>query len=318
MKNSLLAFAASSAEELENKITTSLKENPSKSRLTTLAIGGPQVLICPFNLEKMSSKELLAHLRSEAVGMLSLPLDQIVMDYQILSGEDETVAGIYTCLPKSSLDGYLAVLNNAKLIPVKITTYFLATIDSFFRQHETKNERFCLIDFSKETNINLAIFMDHQCELIRQIPYDDDNEAKNEVIQSLRSACSKSRNKQFDNIYFYGHLTNKENLILEIEKVFNTKTTRYHSMDVSSLTTQDNFFTINLLKEHAFSLQERRLIFLAVHAVLLIVLLVNIGLGIKLFEINKNITDIKSSYNDSEYSYALSLQEQVNAQHGKK
>ena len=312
MKKTLLALQASSPEELNACLPNILKNNKSRLRYITLSITGPRVLVRSFDFENLAIKEIKNRLKFEAVELLSLPVEEIEFDFQILNSTREKTSGVFICLPKNLLKSYIHVLDKANLIPIKITAHILAMMDAFFQKHKTNNGRFCLLDFSESNKIKLAVFNNRQYELLREISYENLDEAKVEVMQSLRSACAKSHVKQLDYVYFSGDLTGKEELMTQVEGDFNTKIEREPSLDIgTALCCRNNFFSLNLIRNYFFSLPERKQILAVMDLILFLCLLGCIDLTYKVKQTEILISDLSSSYTPVDLEYAKQLKKQL-------
>ncbi len=311
METSFIALEASSPEELSAKLAEIPKAEDPTNRFAILAISGPQVLVRPFEFTGVSIKELKNRLQYEAVELLSLPVEEIEFDFQIFISTPEKISGVFVCVPKKLLRDYLGVLDKVKLIPVKVTATILAVIDSFFQQHKIKEERCCLVDFSSQRIINLAVFNSRQCELLREITYENIDEASLEVVRSLRSSCAKSTAKQFERIYFLGDPTNVGKLISEVEG-FTTEVLLDNSEGIPrNFNTENNYFNLNLIRNYTVSSGERRRIMAAVHYVMMISLALSLLLAV-IIKINSIlINNIRASYTVNEYERAKNLEKQL-------
>ena len=123
---------------------------------------------------------------------------------------------------------------------------------------------------------------------------------------------------EFNNIYFYGEPQNQETLVADIKRAFSAKITHYHAMDTSSLGALDNFFSINLLRNHAFSLKQRERIFQFIHLILFLLIGISLFLQVRIFVLIHKITTVKSSYTSSEYSYAQELKTKLDSKQNAK
>jgi len=302
----ILAVDASSPEELTKKLSQ-LKVD-GKPGFISFAICGPRVLIRPFHFDNVPLKEVKNRLKMEAVELLSLGSDEIVFDYQILKSTIATVEGVFVCAPDKLMDEYCAVLKNAKLTPLKVTAYPFARMNAFFHKHKNIAGRFCLLDFTKDGKINLAVFTKYQYELLREIPYADSQEAITEVIQSLRSANAKSPDKGFKNIYWSGDFDQKKELIKELEGFYKIKVTPDDEDDVcEALRLEENYFHLNLAGECFCSSRQRKMVLTVSHVLIGLFLLNAVILGVKMVKNNMAIKNVKGSFTAKEYQYAQRL-----------
>lgn len=307
-EHNVLVIEASSPEDLKINLESIFKITRLESRFVSLAISGPQVLVCPFHYKDVRVKDLKNLLRLEAVELLSLPANEIEVDFQIFRSTEDLICGVFLCLPKGLLKKYVDVLDKAKLIPIKVTAHIFASIETFLRQQAVMDQKLCFLDFSKENLIHLAVFNNEQCELIREIPYEHIDEARQEVIQSLRSVCAQSSLKNFDTIYCIGELAGLDDLRQEIEKRFSTHTESHPALDISTaLGVEDNFFSLNLMRNFTFSLKERKQIFMGTHLVLALFLAVCVLMASKTIMNSRKIQKLESMYSSKDVNYAVNL-----------
>ena len=319
VEENILSLEASTPEELKDIITELSKTEKLKSRFVSLAIRGVEVLVNPFNMANTSVKELKNNLMFEAVEFLSLPVDEIEFDFQILHSDKEKISGFYSCMPKKLLQSYLSILYQAKLIPIKITAHILAGVDSFLQKHDDNGKSFCIFDFYRNSTVYLAVFHNKQCHLLREFTYGSLDEAKKEIIQSLRFASSKSSFKKFDCFYFSGDLNRKDGLITQLGKEFNTTIERGDFTDVKdALGSERNFFSLNLVRDYAFSLSQRKQIFIGANLVLFCCLAALLLLSVRMVKANILTNSLKASYESTDYDYAKNLKNQLEFNERKK
>ena len=309
MKENILIFDSASPEELTAKLA---EAKPPAGQFAALAISGPQVLVRPFELTNVALKDVPNRLRFEAVELLSVSAEKIALDFQVFSSSAGKISGIFLCAPQSLIQDYLKALDSAKLIALKITSRILAGIDTFLKVHQVPDGRFCLLDLSRPRVIGLAIFLDKHCELIREISYEKPDEAIHEVVQSIRSVCAKSQNKVCGQIFYSG--TPVAGLNEELERSFEAKV---EGKDFSGakvgLDEANNFFSLNVAREHSFSIEERQQFLTVAHAVLGLVVLCVAMLGGKSVTNDTKLKELKASYKPTEYKYARDLEKQMKA-----
>ena len=172
MADTILTLEASSPKELQNILAAKFSATKPASRSINLIINGPQVLTRLFQFEPVSDKELKRRLLHEAVELLSLPVSEIDLNFQILNFSPTKISGIYVCIPKKIIKNYLWVLFQAKLYPVQIIPYAAACLNSFLKESQSGQEKKCFLNFMKEKIIYLVILSRKDCEWIREIPYE--------------------------------------------------------------------------------------------------------------------------------------------------
>ena len=348
MEQSILNITAVSPEDLE-KILREMKQTDGKAcRFVSLALHDPGILVSPFSFDAVSiidllstkknvkspasvgnegcppageagrfnikkekvNKELKTKLMFEAVGLLSLPVEDIELDYQILTSENQKLSGILICMPKILFNEYLQVTEKLNFVPVKMTSGILLDMDFILDQLQGKTGRFCVISFYKDTVIHLAVFHDGRCELVREIPYEDHNEAYTEVLQSLRSVYAKSSEKKCGQIFYCGNLSGKDDLIEMFSRDFKSEIFQKKAAKGLSFTPR-NFFNLNLMRNHAVSLKERSSAIAYMRYIIIFALLACVYSLFHILSIDRETKTIKGSYTKSDYEYAKRLQQQV-------
>ena len=185
-------------------------------------------------------------------------------------------------------------------------------INYFLNKHKISDNRFCLFDFYGNNTIYLSVFEQGKCLLLREIRYESLDEARLEIIQSLRLASAKSSVKQFDKFYLSGNLTDKDNLINQLEKVFNAKIEhRDLIIEDKPLSDQEKYFNLNLVRNYSYSLSQRKKILKAAHVAISICIVLFMLFHIKLFIGAFKLRSINRSYSESDYNLALDLHNQL-------
>ncbi len=314
MSDKLLTFAVSSPEELNGKLAVARKECKVKYPYVALAVSGPKVIVRPFTLSNVARKDVKNCLKFEAVELLNLPIGDIALHYQILNIKDEIITGIFACIPKKLIWEYRIAASKARMIPVLMKPFVIASIDSFLAKNTIDEKRFAVLDFSKPNKINLAIFQNRKCEWLREIPYEDTQEAKNEIIQSMRSSCAKSATKDFNIVYMAGETLARNEFVSAIKKDFPAEIRQVPAIDVSAgLSAKKTFFGLNLLRRYALTLRQRKIFFKVSTGLFALLILICLGLFGLLKIIEKNIRDVQSSYTQADYQKALKLQKKLEA-----
>ena len=309
-----LTFLVTSPQELSEILAADFKKSDSQSPFMTLAISGPQVIVRAFHFKNIPIPQVKSKLQAQAVELLSLPLNEIEFDYQIFNSTPEKTTGIFGCMPKNLLKEYLSIIDKAKLIPLKLTAAILACMDSFYKRHPITEGQCCLLDLSNPQKINLAVFHNKECELLREIPCDNFSEARFEVIQTLRSASAASTVKQFDHVFCAGDLHGKEELLAQIEKVFGAKIEVGIVLDgKEALAAEDPLLNLNFIRRHSVSALERKKILEAANIALVLGAAACVLLTAVVLYTGKRVQDLKSSYQSSQYDYARKLEKQIKA-----
>jgi len=311
-KEKLHTVQVSSLDELREALPDVHKNNGVATHFVSLAVNTSEISVCPFQLDGVNKKEIKNRLIGEAVETLSLPADTIELDYQVFDSSQEQIRGVYVCFPKKLLKDYLSIVDQSGYVPVKIVPSILAGIDSFLDQYKEEQGRFCLFDFSESNMIYFAVFSNGQCDFLREIPYENDDEVEHEVIQSLRCACAISSIKKFDRIYFSGGVSNKDRLFKRVKDLFCENVTHGYFTNVeASLRRADNVFALNLIDKKSFSFKERKVIKYVIYGCLGICLLTVLVLAANIFTAREKIKRLESKNTTSDYNYALDLQRRL-------
>ena len=302
-----------SIEELDNSLV-SLKASGGGGRPAVLSLYGPQTLVRHFDLPLLSPREIGNALKLEAAEVFSLLPEEIEIDYQILESLNGKTRGVFIGIPKETLTGYVSSLDKASIVVEKITVSTLERINLFLQENKIKNECFYVIDFLKEGITNLVVFDKGSCVLLREIHYENLNDAEKEIIYSLKYSVSKSAYKKFDAAYALGDLLNKDSLISGLEKELQADIIKYNfSADAQlNIDAPGPFFDLNLVRKYFFSKQAQRRILYTTNATLIICLLLFLGLSLKAINQHMLIKNLSASYNAKDYKYAKGLQERLN------
>ena len=309
---SIIGLDAASAKEMEANLTEMLRKGGARPRAVVVSISEPKVMICPFQLERDAMKDVEHHLLSEAVEIMSLTPDEIVLDFQVTSADPKMVKGIYMCIPKDLLEQYLNVLDKKFLNPLKITEQFLVNIDRLFQLGKLSGQRICFLDFSAPPTVSLFISSKGECELLRKIRYEDYEEAQREIIQSLRSAIARNSVKHYDHVYYLGGFAQMAGLAASLREIFRTETEGFEAIDrKAALTDGREYFSLNLAKRYNFSPHQMRRIHAVANGALALCLMNVAFWGLQLSKKNGEISRVKAYYQDAEYQYAVKLRDNI-------
>lgn len=314
MEEQLLTLEASSPEELQTVIATLSGRNKRKCVYCALAIGDPEFLIYPFNFRNKAFPEIKKQITHEIAEIFSLPQSAIEYDFQIFVQEEIYLSGVCAAFPKKRLHEYLKILDDSKLVPVRIVPYSSAIIDYYFYQHKDPIGSFAVIDFSKKYLISLAAFKNDQCRLIRQIPYEFLHDVTSEIIDSLKNACVLSGIDHYDQIRFVGTIDDKMDIIHDIESNVQAKSERDQSIDiVTALSLEDHYFDLNLARRYVFSDLERIQAVNIMKILMVIFIIFIFSLAIKLLVQIKELEELNASYTLTHYDYAKNLKLEMDA-----
>ncbi len=300
MLNRVLQLEALSPEELKGKLNSMPKGDKAQARFIVLGISGDQIIMRNFELPVLAAKEIKNALFLEAVEVLSLHQEEIEIDYQVLSSADGKCKGVFLAMPKAVLNDYYAEISKAGFIPLALTAKILTTVNAALTQIPHSIKAFYILDFIGEKNVFLALFNEGQCELIREISYDNIAEAKQEITNSLRYALGKSATKHPEELYFSGEITGRDELIANLENEFNIKAKAVvlKAAEDKNKETKD-YFQLNLVKEYTVSLILRRKLHDFLNLAILAASLVFIFTFIWSLRLNTQVKGLKKDFNPS-------------------
>jgi len=307
----VIALTVSSSDELKAMLYSLKSEKRLKSRYVAVALREDKVLSRIFNFQRCSAEEIKNNIISEAVDLLSLPSEEIEIDYQIFHSDKEKIQGVFICAPKELIKKYLDVLDNIRLISLKLTDALLIGIDAFLLKNNRLKEEVCLLDLTHQNRVYCSVIQGKQCKFLREIKYEASHEAKRAVIQTLQGIGATSAIKKIDQIHVVGDFLDKNMLIAEISKISSaTIHTDIFNPNIS-LTSWKTFFSLNLLRNHVLSLRGRNMVIVGTYLLIFSLLLKSIFLSIDIRSKEITLNILKSSYDLSEYAYAKGLQEEL-------
>lgn len=311
MPAKILNLEAASVEELKQSLTAL---SDIKGSYVNLSISGPKVMVRQFDLPKLPLKELQNSLALEAAELLSLHPEEIELDYQVLDSDVERIKGVFLASPKQLLEDYFLELTQAKLIPVVISAVILKVADSFLSKTNFETKSFYLINFGRTNMIDLVVFQDGRCELLRDISCEDMDEAKKEIENSLRYASSKFGNKMPEQVFFTGELQSKQELISHLVAEFGFKVEQLDLKEqIQEAKGQKPYFTLNLIKNYSLPVSIRKNLSLALNLIMAIAVLISAATIIKVVRTEKLLKDLNAAVKSSDYDYVQKLQDKVKA-----
>ncbi len=311
-KENIVCLEAASPKELAELLKGLPKDKAGKSRFVSLNVYGPQILVRQFDLPRLNPAELKNALRLEAVELLHLKPQEIEFDYQILSSSKDKINGIFVALPKKLLEEYASCCDKAQLMLSSVTASSISAVNSFFCKNKAIGGTFSLLVFSERNHIYLSVFDNRLCVLLREIYYENLNQAEQEVINSLKYSCARSVNKQLDTIYCSGEVSDKDELIARLEKVLDVSVQKGDfTGKVSCAPWQEGFFKINLMKRYCLTINERIILLKAENLALALCLFLCVALGVKVIKDRLSIRQARSSFTLSDYDYAKKLLEKI-------
>jgi hypothetical protein len=313
MNNNILCLQAKSPEDLKNCISAMPQKKSLVGRYAALAIHDAKIITRSFRLASVPPSEIEKRIYLEAVGVLSLPIQDIVLDYQIFKQNGDGVCGIFSCLPRPLFCEYLNILDKTGLVPSKITVQMLSGLDSFFLKKKPAEKSFCFLDFSSEKILNLSVYQNKEFSLLRQIPFENVQDVRHEVLQSLRSVVGQGNDKKIACLYVAGQLNEKDkHMITEVAELFGAKTEHGPFEDSpASLCATKNFITLNLARHLTFCLCTHRNMMMLLQGVVSVLVICFLALAGLIVRNAIMVKELKSSYTIEQYQEAQKMEKKL-------
>lgn len=303
---------ASSPEELDKIFSDSPRETIESNVLVALSLYGKKVLVRQFDFPLLSKRELNNSIILDAVELFSAKTHEIEVDYQV-TDQQERIKGVFIAMLKKDLREYLASIRKAGYIPLSITAKMLTYINSFLQEYKSEQANFCFLDFSNGNIVNLSVFNEGKCELLRMIYFEDLDEAEREIKDSLHYFSGKSSIKQLEKMYFVGKdpglnklITNlKDRLALDTEEI---------GLKIDKFTPKEkSLFNLNLGRKYIITLSMRRIIRYTLDIFIAVLFAASFVLAIEVVKSNFEIRKINSSYNTQDYNKAVGLKDKISS-----
>ena len=314
-RNNLTILSVSSPAELHKQLESLACVRKQQLCFAELQIYGSGILIRQFDLPHLASRELLNALKLEAIELLSVPTSAIALDYQIMDFSGERIRGIFIAMPAERVREYKNCLRLTQVIPIKMTAKCISVLGEFLADHpEALKNNFCFLDFSKSNIINLAVFINGQCELIREIIYENVNDAEQAVLDSLKYSYGRSVAKKLNKLYFSGIIEEREDLIKSLEGKIEIEPKLAFAGGPSQLAKEhyhELFLRLNLLKKDYLIAPFRSTLLQTEKIFLTAGIVCCIALGINIIKGAQSIKRLQSSFSITDYEYARLLQEKL-------
>lgn len=310
-KENLLYLEAMSPQDLDNTLKHIAEKKDIRQNLVCLDISDQGVLVSQFELPNLKNRELENTLKLEAVELLSLLPEQVEIDYQV-THRSENIKGVFAAISKNVLEQYIAFLNKANLIPLKVSALILNEVNDFYKKNlqRIKDKVCCMIVSSKDHVVNLAIFNKGDIELLREIHFIPFEEAESEAVETIRYYLGKHLGRKLDEIYLFTRPMNTDNLSKDLESEFDAKIIKEEIAGQTSRSTSlsgQGLFDINLVKKSSVSIPARKSILYAMNVAITALIIIT-GLQIYNFiKMDETLRQLKYSYNPEDYKYAMDL-----------
>lgn len=134
---SLSSSLSADQESIVYVLKQLVKETGAKSTEVSIALPESQVFTRVIEVPALSQRELTSALKWEAEQYIPLPLDQVNLDFTVLRDEKTTGTGkmdvLLVAAPKTLLEKYLTIIEQADLVPVSAETEILAATRALVR-----------------------------------------------------------------------------------------------------------------------------------------------------------------------------------------
>lgn len=286
---------------------------PGEAPLLHLVLHDPQIVLRPFCIKEASVPQALRKLRLEVVELMGLPLEEFRLAVQVLHSGGKFVSGIYLTAINKKLQEYFDVLEENRLSVCRISTPVIEQINALNRQLGGFTGRICLVDLSSAGKAAIVVFFGQECELVREIICGDNLAAvKNEIIQSLRSVCSRSENKNVDKIFIAGQDAGLEELSEFVEERLHIRVqSTPGSIQGEDAGEGQSFISLNLAEDLSLSYDLRRKILLGTNLLIAFLLLCDIaflpGILMKEYKIRR----ARATISVQQYQYAVDVYNKV-------
>jgi hypothetical protein len=306
---------ASSPEDLAARFDDMKKQHGlRKQDRVVLVIDDARIVLCPFEFKAsgwLRWSALSARMVAEAAEMLSLedPKD-VSVDFQIFDRVQDRVCGAFLCCPRSVLESYIVVVNKAGLLIDGFTIPSLVNIDRAFAGIKSLTQRSAYLNFTAE-RIDRAIFLDDKCELLRVIPFDNNDEAVGEVVRSLKSVCAKSQNKECSGLFVSGDIEKGRPLVNAAAQAMGVEVSMVKQGEGVENEQAARYFRLNLVRQYVFTRKMRRKIYWAMDIAIAILVAVMLHGVHANFVHRSNIKKTRNSFDQAQLEQARQLEKKL-------
>ena len=306
MHKTTITLTVQSADEFKEKLQLIAKPN-KKLRPMVLLLQDQRIYVNVFQVKNGSRKEVRYHLLMDAVERLSLPAENIVLDYRILHREADMVSGVYLCSSRETIDEYVSLVDPRVVRLVKITDNFLCLVDRFLKAADCQNRCYCLLSMDSPQEFRIAVLQDARISFIRHVQFEDINEASDALIQTLRFACAKSKIKSLDGIYWSGEGQACHQMLEVLKRNVDLDSPLEELQDETAGGLPD----VNLLKDRLQWQKNQRTLYAAWTAGLMVVFMLTGALTWKIFQLEMEIGRTSSAYSIYDYELAQKYKERL-------
>lgn len=256
-----LTIETSSPQDLRSQLARIRQETNNEPRFAEVRICDAGMLIHRFSMPHLARKDLDAALRLDIVEALSVKETDIEFDYLITSTDDQKTSGIAVAMQAERLKEYLECFAETEIIPIALSASPVCAVGEFLEANpQALKHNFCLIHCSARGSLHLAVCINGQFELIREVSYESEQEAEQRAVASLKYTFGRSIIKQLNKLYFTGAVAEHEKLIERLEKKIEVDTNSIVIKGALNAVpvTGRKFLALNLLGRYAHLPQLRR------------------------------------------------------------
>jgi hypothetical protein len=306
MHRTTITLTARSAEEFQGKLQW-IGKPCRKPQPLVLLLQDPRIYVNAFQVPNGPRQGIRYHILMEAVEKLSLPVEDIILDYQILSRDSDMVFGVYLCASRDTIADYASVPDPQTVRLVKITDRFLCLLERFRNRQSCQDRCYCLLYMDRDQEFRIAVLQDARITLIRHVMFEDMNEASDALIQTLRFVCAKSKIKSLDGIYWGGEGASCPLLMETLKKNVAVDCPVEELPEEASA----GDMNVNLLRERLRWQRTQQALYAAWTAGLMIVFMLTGALTWKIYQLETEIGSFSAAYTVYDYELARKYKERL-------
>ena len=306
MKNQLVQFEVSSPDELREALTKVPAD--SKARFAAVRVFGPEVITRHFELPRMADQDLVAGLKLEASQIFSAKPIEIELSYQILSGNNGNVKGIFSAVLRKRLLDYLACFDESRLVPVSLVSSAVGAVNDFMKNNPAAGRDYFLVNFVSAHAVDVVVVMDGEPALFREVNEPTDAEIEKKVVDCVRYCCSRSSSKSLEAVFFLGNLTGKEFLMQRLKGIIYANPS---SEEIAWTPWQVDMERLNLLSGYALGQAERGTLGRVLTMIVVGAFVLTALMGLKAQMAQTKVLQARSAFSDADHELALELKERI-------
>jgi hypothetical protein len=267
-----LYLLSDSPDDLYRQLTEMAPKEQLKGRQCYLALVDHEAIIRSFDIKVSQKINFRTQLGIDAMEFLSLPVNDIELDYEILEQDDSQIKGTYICMNRHRLGEYNYTLSKFGIYPLQVIPYALV-VANYFLSQDLGDKQYILVDCFKPSWAVFGVFMKSRCIMVRLIHYESLEELRTEINASVLSACSKSPLKECSGLYVYGNYDKKEELLASYRSKFGDQIFSQEPIDLNKIFFVKNpVYILDLFKNEILSYQDYRKVFFYLNMACLVLL----------------------------------------------